>query len=331
MSTANGDKNFALKLPNVEGKISYGKMMADISWMRVGGAAEVFFKPKSLDDLRIFLANLSPDIRVFPLGVGSNLIVRDGGIKGVVIRLGQNFSNIEIADNFVIAGAGALDSRVAEKAAEGGVDLSFLRTIPGTIGGAIKMNAGCYGSCIGDVLISADVMLRSGEIRTYSTEDLKLNYRTSGLPEESIVVNAKFKAKRRPPKQIISRMRSNQASRAQTQPVREKTCGSTFKNPVAYSKVKDQKSDDRMEAWYLIDKVGLRGFSIGGAKVSSLHSNFLINTGSATADDVESLGEYIQKKVLEETSVKLEWEVRRVGTRIKPDKETNLNQKDARD
>ena len=274
--------------------------------------------------MRNFLSKLSLDFNVFPVGVGSNLIVRDGGINGVVIRLGRNFANVEVGEDFIIAGAAALDSRVAEKAAENGIDLSFLRTIPGTIGGAIKMNAGCYGSCISDVLVSADVILRSGEIQTFYPEDLNFTYRASGLPEESIVVQARLKGKKRLPTQIISQMRSNQAQRSETQPIREKTCGSTFKNPVDFINVKEHKNADQIKAWHLIDKVGLKGFSIGGATVSSLHSNFLINTGSATADDVESLGEYIQKKVFQETSIKLEWEVRRVGVRIRSEKEISL-------
>lgn len=326
MSISIEDNNFVSKLPEVDGKIFYGKRLADISWMRVGGEAKVFFKPKNVDDLRYFLSKLSPDYEVFPLGVGSNLIVRDGGINGVVIKLGRNFSNIEIDDDFVVAGAGALDSRVAEKAAENGIDLSFLRTIPGTIGGAVKMNAGCYGTSISDVLVSTDVILRSGKIQTYHTKDLNFSYRTSILPEESIVVSAKLKGNKIPSQQIISKMRNNQARRSETQPTKEKTCGSTFKNPFAVLNGKDQMSTDQIKAWHLIDKVGLKGFSIGGAEVSTLHSNFLINTGSATADDVESLGEYIQKKVFEETSVKLEWEVKRVGVRIRTEKENRLTQ-----
>ena len=302
------------RLPTVAGKLTPEKLMEKITWMRVGGPAEVFFQPADINDLSQFLYNLPSEIDVLTIGACSNLIVRDGGIKGVVIKLGKAFSDISFDGNFVSVGAAALDSKIAEKSAEHGLDLSFLRTIPGSIGGAVKMNAGCYGSCLADVFESADVVLRSGELKTLHSQDLGFSYRSAALPSESTVVRVKLKPKRKNAEKIISRMRLNQSKRLNTQPVKERTCGSTFRNPLNTSLSTLTNSPEK--AWELIDGANLRGYTIGGAMVSKLHSNFLINTGSAKANDVERLGEFIQEKVMEKSGVKLDWEVKRVGIRV---------------
>ena len=302
-----------LNFSEIRGKITFKRPMRSLTWLRVGGDAEIFFQPLDLDDLSKFLFLLPVSIRVLPIGVCSNLLVRDGGIRGAVVRLGRGFSEIKIDDCNVIAGGAALDSRVAEVAADKGIDLSFLRTIPGTIGGAVKMNAGCYGTCLSEVFESCKIVTRSGETKVLKGSDLKFSYRESNLPDDSIVTSVTLRGKKLDPHHIKNTMKENQKKRLNSQPIREKTGGSTFKNP----KEVHQYSGMLMSAWQLIDRANLRGKKMKGAQVSELHSNFLINLGAARAEDFESLGELIQEKVYLDSGIKLEWEIKKVGLRCR--------------
>ncbi len=295
------------------GKITLKKSLKSITWLRVGGNAEIFYQPLNVDDLCKFLSALPQSVAVTPIGVCSNLLVRDGGISGTVIRLGRGFSEIKADGSYVIAGGAALDSKVAQCAAEAGIDLSFLRTIPGTIGGAVKMNAGCYGSCIADVFVSCEIVTRQGEKKVLTTDELSFSYRHCNLLDDSIVTKVTLRGEKDNPSRIQHTMNKNQQKRMVSQPIKEKTGGSTFKNP----EIVHKKSGLLMSAWQLIDKVDLRGAKLGGAQVSQLHSNFLINIGQAIAEDFESLGELIQKKVYLDSGIKLEWEIKRVGNRRK--------------
>ena len=309
MINVDNSKIFNKVLNGVRGKLTFNKLIKPITWLRVGGEAELFFQPYDLDDLCDFLHRLPMSVSVFPIGVCSNLLVGDYGVGGVIVRLGREFSKISCQEEFITAGAGLLDSKVADYAASNGVDLSFLKTIPGTIGGAIKMNAGCYGTCIADVFECAEVVLRSGEIQTLSRTELNFSYRQSELPAEAIVTKVTLKGSKNSPENIKNIMRKNQERRVLSQPIRQKTGGSTFKNPS-----KGHICDGKVyKAWQLIDKASLRGKIIGGAQVSNLHSNFLINIGSATAKDFESLGSSIQKAVFSESGIKLEWEIKKIG------------------
>ena len=299
------------RFSKVRGKVSYNKEMKPLTWLNVGGEAELFFQPFDVDDLCEFLSMIPKNMIVTPIGVCSNILVRDGGIPGAVVRLGRGFSSIKINENYITAGAAALDSRVAYAAAEKGLDLSFLRTIPGTIGGAVKMNAGCYGSCVQDIFESCEVVTRAGKITKLNGADLKFGYRNSNLLDDSIITEVTLKAKRLDPSLIRRFMEENQKKRLESQPINQRTGGSTFKNP--HEHYRDPQV--MMSAWQLIDKAKLRGKKLRGAKVSDLHSNFLINTGNAEAEDFELLGELIQKKVLINSGVNLEWEIKRVGLR----------------
>ena len=298
-------------MEGVKGKITLEKSMKSITWLRVGGAAEVFFQPLDVQDLCRFLTLLPEDVDILPIGVCSNLLVRDGGIPGVTIRLGRGFSSIDIDGCYVTVGGAVLDARLAEFSAQRGVNLSFLKTIPGSIGGAVKMNAGCYGTCLADVFVSCDVVTRSGYIKTLKSEDLRFSYRNSTLKDDSIVTKVTLKGQLGTPDKIKAYMKKNREKREKSQPINEKTGGSTFKNP----KVEHMHSGDLMSAWQLIDKANLRGKTLGGAQVSELHSNFLINTGSAEAADFEALGELIQTRVHLESGINLEWEIKKVGLR----------------
>ncbi|MCL4155097.1 UNVERIFIED_CONTAM: hypothetical protein GTU68_053364 [Idotea baltica] len=269
--------------------------------MRVGGPADVLFQPADEKDLAAFLAELPRDIPVFVMGVGSNLIVRDGGVRGVVIRLGRGFNGIEIDGDTVRAGAAALDAHVARRAAAAGVNLTFLRTIPGSIGGAVTMNAGCYGDYIADVLQTVRVVLRDGGTQVLPVGDLNLKYRSSTLPEGAIIVSATLKADREDPDVLEARMDAQLAKRDETQPTKDRTAGSTFRNPAD------------LKAWKVIDDAGMRGATRGGAMMNTMHSNFLTNAGGATAADLEGLGEDVRKKVYETSGLTLEWEIMRVG------------------
>ena len=247
------------------------------------------------------------------MGVGSNLIVRDGGLRAVVVRLGRGFNTIDVAGDTVIAGAAALDAHVAKRAAEAGVDLTFLRTIPGSIGGAVRMNAGCYGSYVADVFISAEVVLRDGTRVTLSAEDLDFQYRQTQFPAGAVLISATFRAPLGQPDALLSRMEEQLRKRDESQPTKERSAGSTFRNPAGFSST--GRADDVMDlkAWKVIDDAGLRGARLGGAQMSEKHSNFMINAGGATAADLENLGENVRKKVYEDSGIWLEWEIMRVG------------------
>ncbi len=287
--------------------------------MRVGGPAEVLFQPADIDDLSAFLAALAPDVPVFPMGVGSNLIVRDGGIQGVVIRMGRGFNSIEIADGQVVAGAAALDAHVARKSADAGLDLTFLRTIPGTIGGAVRMNAGCYGSYVADVLTSVTVVLRDGRVIEKAIDALQLAYRQSMLPDGAVIVAAHFNPASGDPEALHQRMIDQLAKRDETQPTRDRTAGSTFRNPAGFSSTGQADDVHDLKAWKVIDDAGMRGAVLGGAVMNTKHSNFLTNTGTATAADLEGLGELVRKKVYDSQGIELEWEIMRVGERLYKD------------
>ncbi len=298
---------------DIRGSITKDKNLSQITWLRVGGPADLFFMPEDTKDLIGFLKVLPNDIDVFPIGVGSNLLVRDGGIRGAVIRLGSGFKNISFKNNRIIAGASALDSHVASKAADNGLDLTFLRTIPGSIGGAISMNAGCYGSYVADHFISAKVLSRSGELFDLSSKDLEFSYRQCNIPEEYIILEAVFEAKSGDPSDLHYKMKNQIKKRDASQPSKERTAGSTFRNPSGFSSTGEKDDIHDLKAWKLIDDAGMRGATYGGAKISEKHSNFLINTGTASADDLENLGELVRKNVFQKSKVKLEWELIRVG------------------
>ncbi len=302
-----------LTLPPVRGTLTRNRPLADLTWMRVGGPADVLFQPADADDLAQFLATLDPEIPVFPMGVGSNLIVRDGGIRGVVIRLGRGFNAIEITGQTVTAGAAALDAQVAKKAAEAGLDLTFLRTIPGTIGGAVRMNAGCYGSYVADVLLDVTVILRDGTRQTLETASLSLGYRSSVLADGAIIIAATFDAPPGDPGTLATRMADQVQKRDDTQPTRDRTAGSTFRNPSGFSSTGRADDTHDLKAWKVIDDAGLRGATQGGAVMNTKHSNFLTNAGGATAKDLELLGETVRKKVYDSSGITLEWEIMRVG------------------
>ncbi|MGR3436050.1 MAG: UDP-N-acetylmuramate dehydrogenase, partial [Shimia sp.] len=244
---------------------------------------------------------------------GSNLIVRDGGLRAAVIRLGRGFNGIEIAGGHVIAGAAALDAHVARKAAEAGRDLTFLRTIPGSIGGAAKMNAGCYGSYVADRFVEAQAVTREGEVVTLGPDDMGFAYRQTDLPEGMVITRVTFAAEPGDPAALAARMDAQLARRDATQPTKERSAGSTFRNPAGFSSTGRADDVHDLKAWSLIDGAGMRGAVRGGAQMSEKHSNFLINTGGATADDLESLGETVREKVFQTSGYRLEWEIMRVG------------------
>lgn len=302
-------------LPSVRGNLTPQRPLADLTWMRVGGPAEVLFQPADVQDLADFLAALDPAIPVFPMGVGSNLIVRDGGISGVVIRMGRGFNGITINADQIIAGAAALDGHVARKAADAGFDLTFLRTIPGTIGGAVCMNAGCYGTYMADVLQSVTVVLRDGTITEMAADALHLAYRQSVLPEGAVIVAAKFAPPKEDPAILHARMADQLAKRDETQPTKDRTAGSTFRNPAGFSSTGRADDVHDLKAWKVIDAAGMRGARMGGAVMNTKHSNFLTNAGDATAADLEDLGELVRKKVYDSQGIELQWEIKRVGHR----------------
>lgn len=299
--------------PPLRGSLIEGKPMAELTWLRVGGAADAVVLPADEGDLCAFLAGLDPDIPVFPLGAGSNLIVRDGGLRAVVVRLGRAFGGIEIAGDRVIAGAAALDARVAQVAAEAGRDLTFLRTIPGTIGGAVRMNAGCYGSYVSDVLEEVRIVTRAGQVEVLPAAALDLRYRQSRLPEGAIVVSAVFRAPAGDPAALQQRMAEQIARRDASQPVKDRTAGSTFRNPAGFSSTGRADDTHELKAWKLIQDAGMQGVVRGGAVMSEKHANFLTNIGGATAQDLESLGEEVRNRVFQTAGIWLEWEIMRVG------------------
>jgi UDP-N-acetylmuramate dehydrogenase len=286
----------------VRGRIRADVALAPLTWFRVGGPAEILFRPADIEDLAAFLGGCPADIPVMVLGVASNLLVRDGGLRGVVIRLGRDFARVRIDADSVVTGAGALDLTVAEEALAAGLaGLEFLSGIPGTIGGAVKMNAGAYGSEIVDIIESAVVVTRAGKVLTIEGPALGLTYRHSALPEGAIVVEATLRGRPDEPDAIAARMRDIQAKRAETQPIRARTGGSTFANPPGE------------KAWELIDRAGCRGLTMGGAQVSEQHCNFLINTGEATAAELEALGDEVRRRVHAMSGIDLRWEIMRIG------------------
>ena len=300
-------------MPSVRGTLTPGRRLDGLTWLRVGGPADWLFQPVDADDLADFLRALDPSVPVFPMGVGSNLIVRDGGLHAVVIRLGRGFNTISIDGTRVTAGAAALDAHVARKAAAAGVDLTFLRTIPGAIGGAVRMNAGCYGTYTADVFVSARAVTRTGEIVTLTAEDLNFRYRQTDLPEGWVLIEATFEGAPGQPAELEAQMADQLARRDASQPVKERSAGSTFRNPAGYSSTGRADDSHVMKAWKVIDDAGMRGRRLGGAQMSQKHPNFLINTGNATATDLESLGELVRKKVFQNSGIDLQWEIMRVG------------------
>ncbi|MEY4984396.1 MAG: hypothetical protein RIR62_2662 [Pseudomonadota bacterium] len=301
------------QFPTPRGSLTPNRPLADLTWLRVGGPADWFFQPADEADLAAFLRDLPPAVTVFPMGVGSNLIIRDGGIRAVVIRLGRGFNGIDIDGDTVTAGAAALDALVARRAAEAGLDLTFLRTIPGSIGGAVRMNAGCYGSYVGDHLISVRAVTRAGDVVTIPAGDLRLAYRQSHLPEGWVIISATFRAGRGDPATLEARMADQIAKRDASQPTKDRSAGSTFRNPVGHSSTGRADDTHELKAWKVIDDAGMRGARRGGAQMSEMHSNFLINAGGATAADLEGLGEEVRKRVFQTSGITLEWEIMRVG------------------
>ncbi|AZL60350.1 UDP-N-acetylmuramate dehydrogenase [Tabrizicola piscis] len=300
-------------LPTPRGALTPNRPLSDLTWLRVGGPADWLFQPADEADLATFLAALDPAVPVFPIGVGSNLIVRDGGIRAVVIRLGRGFNGIVVEGDLVTAGAAALDAHVAKRAAEAGLDLTFLRTIPGSIGGAVRMNAGCYGSYVSDALVEIRLVTRIGEVQTVPAAALNLRYRQSDLPEGAVVLSATFRAAPGDPAELEARMADQIAKRDASQPTKDRSAGSTFRNPLGRSSTGTADDTHELKAWKVIDDAGMRGARLGGAQMSPMHSNFLINAGGATAADLENLGEDVRKKVFLSSGITLEWEIMRVG------------------
>lgn len=301
------------EMPETRGRLTPNRPLADLTWLRVGGPADWLFQPADEPDLREFLSALDPAVPVFPMGVGSNLIVRDGGMPGVVIRLGRGFNGIRVEGDRVIAGAAALDAHVARKAAEAGRDLTFLRTIPGSIGGALRMNAGCYGSYVADHAVSVRLVHRDGRAETRAAADIAFAYRRTDLPGDSVVTEVTFRAAPGDPGALAARMEEQLARRDATQPTRDRSAGSTFRNPAGYSSTGRADDTHDLKAWAVIDKAGMRGARLGGAQMSEMHSNFMINAGGATAADLEGLGEAVRKRVFETQGIELVWEIMRVG------------------
>jgi UDP-N-acetylmuramate dehydrogenase len=302
-----------MTLPEVRGRLTPHRRLADLTWLRVGGPADWLFQPADADDLAAFLSALPPEVPVLPIGVGSNLIVRDGGVRGVVIRLGRGFNEVTVAGSRVTAGAAALDAAVARQAAEAGLDLTFLRTIPGTIGGAVRMNAGCYGRYVADVLASAEAVTRAGERVTLTPADLRFGYRHADVPAGTCVISATFEAPAGDPAALALRMEEQLARRDATQPTKDRTAGSTFRNPAGHSSTGEAGESHELKAWKVIDDAGLRGARIGGAVMNEKHPNFLTNAGGATAAELEALGELVREKVFQNSGIALEWEIMRVG------------------
>jgi len=303
------------QLPTPRGPLTPNRPLADLTWLRVGGPADWLFQPADEADLAVFLAALDPGVAVFPMGVGSNLIVRDGGIRAVVIRLGRGFNGIAIEGGRVTAGAAALDAHVARRAAEAGLDLTFLRTIPGSIGGAVRMNAGCYGSYVADLLQDIRVVTRRGRVQVLPAATLNLQYRRSDLPEGCVITAATFRAPPGNPMELQAKMEDQIARRDASQPTKDRSAGSTFRNPVGHSSTGQADDTHELKAWKVIDQAGMRGATLGGAQMSPMHSNFLINTGDATAADLENLGEEVKKRVFQQSGIRLEWEIMRIGER----------------
>lgn len=305
--------NMVINFPKPRGTFTENKELSDLTWLKVGGPAEFFFQPADLKDLIDFLSKLPNSMSLFPIGVGSNLIVRDGGLKGVVIRLGRGFNSIKVSNGLVVAGAAALDTFVARKAAEQGYDLTFLRTIPGSIGGALKMNAGCYGKYISDYFVSANAVNRSGDLVKLEKSDVLFSYRHTDLPADLVVVDVTFAPPLGEVDKLHEKMRNQKEKRDSEQPTSDITAGSTFRNPCGYSSSGVLNDNHNLKAWKVIEDAGLRGFKMGAAKMHEKHPNFLTNIGGATALELEELGETVRKKVFQNSGIDLQWEIIRVG------------------
>jgi UDP-N-acetylmuramate dehydrogenase len=289
-------------IPPCHGRVQADAILGPATWFRVGGPAEILFRPADVVDLSAFLAALSLEVPITVIGAASNLIIRDGGIGGVVIRLARGFGDVIIEPNGVVAGAAALDAVVAEHAAQAGLaGLEFLSGIPGAIGGAVAMNAGAYGGDVASTLDWAEIVTRQGEIIRLSCADIGLSYRHSGLPAESVVVRARFFARAGDPAAIAARMAEIRQNREATQPTRARTGGSTFRNPPG------------ARAWELIDAAGCRGLTRGAASISEKHCNFMLNNGGAAASDLEGLGEEVRRRVQAATGITMDWEIKRIG------------------
>src|SRR5215471_3744150 len=289
-------------LPELRGRVLTDQPLAELTWFRVGGPAQLLYMPEDESDLSYFLARWPADLPVTVIGLGSNLIVRDGGVPGVVVRLGRGFNGIAVEGARIRAGAAVPDVKVARAAQEAGIaGLSFLRGIPGAIGGALRMNGGAYGRETKDVLVEARAVDRRGRVHVLNNADMHYTYRHCGAPDDYIFTEALFAGERGDPKLIAAEMEKITEARESTQPVKSRTGGSTFKNPPGY------------KAWQLIDAAGCRGLTNGGAQVSEMHCNFLIDRGRATAAEIEGLGELVRRKVEERSGVKLEWEIARIG------------------
>lgn len=298
----NTEKNYQRTLPSVRGRYSFGTCLSNVTWFQVGGPAFVLYKPEDIADLQYFLKEKSTDLPYFVLGAGSNVLVRDGGYDGAVIKLGRCFAQITIENDELIAGAAALDRTVAMFAIQHQMSgVEFLVTIPGAIGGAVAMNAGCYGFEVKDVLAWIEIVDSQGELRKLYPHELSMSYRKSLLPKGCVIVRAAFKITKGNIIDIQQNTQRYLQLREESQPTKGRTGGSTFKNP------------DQAKAWELIDQAGCRGLAIGAAKMSEKHCNFMLNTGGATANELERLGELVRKKVKESSNHELEWEIIRVG------------------
>ncbi|ABD55671.1 UDP-N-acetylmuramate dehydrogenase [Jannaschia sp. CCS1] len=300
-------------LPTPRGRLTPDKDLSGLTWLRVGGPADWLFQPADVDDLCAFMAELDPAVPVFPMGVGSNLIVRDGGLRGVVIKLGRPFMDISVEGDRITAGAAVLDARLAKEAADAGVDLTFLRTIPGSLGGALKMNAGCYGSYVADHFVGAQAVLRDGTQVTLTRDDITFAYRQTDIPEGVTITSVTLQGNREDSRVLHTRMEEQLAKRDATQPTKALTAGSTFRNPAGFSSTGQADDTHELKAWKVIDDAGMRGATRGGAQMSEMHSNFLVNKGGATAADLEGLGEEVRKRVFQTQGIDLVWEIMRVG------------------
>ncbi len=297
-----------IPLEGIRGKLTCKAPLAPYVWFKTGGAADWLFEPADLDDLKTFLERLGGEIPVMALGLGSNMIIRDGGVPGVVVRLGKAFAGCAVTGaNELTCGGGASGILVASTARDNGIaGLEFLRGIPGTVGGFVRMNGGAYGREVADILVTCDVILPDGDLVTLPVDDLGYTYRHSALPDGAIVVSARLRGHPGEPAEIGAEMNRIAAAREESQPLRTKTGGSTFKNPAP-------ETSGGRKAWQLVDEAGCRGLTLGGAQVSEKHTNFLINTGTATSADIEGLGELVREKVYAHSGVSLEWEIQRVG------------------
>jgi UDP-N-acetylmuramate dehydrogenase len=299
-----------LKLPDVRGRLTYNAPLGAMTWFGVGGPAEAIFKPADRQDLINFVKNCPRDIPITILGVASNLIIRDGGIPGVVIRLGREFAEVKVDGTTVVAGAAALDMNVALAALRDSVaGLEFLSGIPGTIGGALRMNAGAYGRETKEVLIAADVLFRDGTVKQMTPAEMGLSYRHNNLPNDVIFLGGTLRGEKGDAHAIEVKMNEIKTKRAESQPIRSKTGGSTFANPVA----PEGAVPKSYSGWKVIHAAGCRGLTLGGAQMSEMHANFMINTGGATAADLERLGEEVRKRVAAHSGIKLRWEIKRIG------------------